>query len=476
MNEQLHASRSAPPPSARPAAPLTGEDVTGLAEALVGYHEQFAACFRRTEQRHWARKYLEGQLSSIPRKSVEPMALAVEGGNVQAMQQFISIGAWDDEAVLAQHQHLVGETLGDAEYGVLILDGCDFPKQGGESVGVARQYCGALGKRANCQASVLAAYASPAGYTLVDRRLYLPERWFTPAYADRRRRCEVPAELTFQTKPALAGDLVQALLARGRLPVRWVTMDEGYGRDTVLLDRIDGAGRCYLAEVPHDTRVWATRPPAPTPSEPGARLVDPPPFPERVDVLAAGFPADAWREACITEGSKGPILVQVAMCRVVARRAGLPGPDVWLVLRRGLEETADLKTYLSNAPADTAQDILVWLLSRRWPIELAIRECKDELGMDHYEVRGWRGWHHHLTITLLAHHFLVWQRIQVGEKITGLDRAAGAAAAQRDLAAAPARPGDGDRPRLSTSTAELRRSHRPSPSSCPPAARYLVTT
>jgi hypothetical protein len=154
----------------------------------------------------------------------------------------------------------------------------------------------------------------------------------------------------------------------------------------------------------------------------------------------------------------------------------MPGPDLWLVLRRGLAPNADLKTYLSNAAADTPQETLVWLLGMRWPIELAIRESKDELGMDHYEVRGWRGWHHHLTMTLLAHHFLVWQRIQVGKKITGVDRAAGPAAALRDLAAAPARRGEGDRPRVSTPTAELRRSHRPPPSSRPPAARYLVTT
>jgi SRSO17 transposase len=476
MNEQVHASRSAPPPSARPAAPLTAEDVRGLAEALSRYHEQFAGCCRRAEQRHWARKYLEGQLSPIPRKSVEPMALAVAGGNVQAMQQFIGVGAWDDEVVLAQHQRLVAGTLGDAKRGVLILDGCDFPKQGGDSVGVARQWCGAVGKRANCQAAVLATYASPAGYTLVDRRLYLPERWFSAAFADRRRRCEVPDDLTFHTKPALAWAIVATLRQRGSLPFGWVTMDEGYGRDTVLLDRIDAAGLSYLAEVPHDTRVWATRPPLPVPADPGARLVDPPPFAMRVDALAAGLPAAAWRDEVIKEGSKGALLVQVARCRVVATRDGLPGPDLWLVLRRGLAPNADLKTYLSNAAADTPQQTLVWLLGMRWPIELAIRACKDELGMDHYEVRGWRGWHHHLTMTLLAHHFLVWQRIQVGKQITGGDRAAGPAAARRDSAAAPARRGAGDRPRVSTPTAEVRRSHRPSPSSRPPAARYLVTT
>ncbi len=204
MDESLIAAWSGPPPSAQPPVlELTPADVVGLAEALLIYHDQFAPCFRRAEQRHWAKKYLEGQLAPLPRKSIEPMALALAGGNVQAMQQFISQGAWDDEAVLTQHQRLVADTLGDAPSGVLILDGCDFPKQGTDSVGVARQWCGALGKRANCQASVLAAYASRYGYTLVDRRLYLPAAWFTDAYAARRHTCGVPAAVRFRTKPEL---------------------------------------------------------------------------------------------------------------------------------------------------------------------------------------------------------------------------------------------------------------------------------
>ena len=215
--------------------------MAGLAEALTIYHAQFAGCFRRSEQRHWAKKYLEGQLAPLPRKSVEPMALALAGGNVQAMQQFLSQGGWDDEAVLARHQQLVADTLGDAQRGVLILDGCDFPKQGQDSVGVARQWCGALGKRANCQASVLAAYASPAGCTLVDRRLYLPLPGVAD-YAARRAACGVPADLAFRTKPELAWELIATLRQRGSLPFAWVTMDEGFGRNTVLLDRIADAG------------------------------------------------------------------------------------------------------------------------------------------------------------------------------------------------------------------------------------------
>ena len=158
MRTILNAGPLVPPPSARPPeVNITPSDVEALAEDLVAYHAEFAPLFRRSEQRHWALAYLHGQLLHLDRKSIEPMALALPGGDVQAMQQFISQGAWDDKAILEHHQHLVAQTLGDPASGVLILDGCEFPKQGQHSVGVARQWCGALGKVANCQASVVAA-------------------------------------------------------------------------------------------------------------------------------------------------------------------------------------------------------------------------------------------------------------------------------------------------------------------------------
>jgi SRSO17 transposase len=467
----------APPSAQPPVLGLTPADVQDVVEALDVYCAQFAPLFRRSEQRQWARKYLEGQLLDLERKSIEPMALALAGGNVQAMQQFISAGGWDDEAVLSTHQRLVADTLGDATTGVLILDGCDFPKQGAASVGVARQWCGALGKVANCQAGVLAAYAGAAGYTLVDRRLYLPQAWFDAAHAGRRQACGVPPETPFRTKPELAWEMLCAARERGSLSFRYVTMDEGFGRNTTLLDQVSGAGLSYLAEVPHDTEVWQERPLPPAEHRiPGVRLIDPPPMPERVDRLAYRLPPVAWRPETIKQGSKGPIQVQVACLRVVARRDDRPGPAVWLLVRRGLQPDAELKTYLCNAPTDTPRRTLIWLLGMRWPIELAIRECKDELGMDQYEVRGWRGWHHHLTMTLLAHHFLVWQRMQLGGKITRLDPAPGALPAHRPPAPASLR--RGDRPRPPALPAGTQLCGCPGPPSCyqPPPSPRPVTT
>ncbi|HEY8475783.1 MAG TPA: IS701 family transposase [Chloroflexota bacterium] len=439
-------SRPKPPPSGMPPAQnLAPRDVAALADELVAYHARFAPLFRRREQRHWALQYLRGQLLDLERKSIEPMALALEGGNVQAMQQFISDGAWDDDRILQAHQQLVAETLGDPETGVLIIDSTEFPKQGKESVGVARQYCGALGKVANCQSAVVAGYASAKGYTFVDRRLYLPERWFTEAYAARRARCGVPPDRTFQTKAELAWQLIATLHQRGVLPFQWVTFDEHFGSNPTLLDRIAGLGLWYLAEVPHDTRVWLERPPTAVPPSPGKgrrprreRVLAGEPAPGSVQRLAEQLPADAWMRALIREGAKGPLVAEFAFVRAVAVRDDLPGPEVWVVFRRRLGEQPELKVYLSNAPVETPRETLVRLSGMRWPIEAAIREGKDELGMDHYEVRGWRGWHPHLTMTFLAHHFLVWARLRLGEKIGGSHGGPGPATPACGLAQTPA--------------------------------------
>src|ERR687894_425193 len=261
MADVIMAGSVVPPPSSRPPDQnLAPHDVAALADELVAYHAHFAPLFLRSEQRKWALAYLHGQLLELDRKSIEPMALALEDGNVQGMQQFISVGAWDDERVLEQHQRLVAETLGDPQTGVLILDGCDFPKQGTYSVGVARQWCGALGKVANCQASVVAWYASKHGYTLVDRRLYLHKSWFTPEYRARWERCGIPNTTPFRTRPELAAEIVTTLHARQTLPFRWVTCDEAFGQNPAFLDTIAALELSYLAEVPHDTRVWVQRP------------------------------------------------------------------------------------------------------------------------------------------------------------------------------------------------------------------------
>ena len=452
MTSIITAGSVAPPPSGRPPDHnLVPRDVDALADELVAYHAYFAPLFHRSEQRTWALAYLQGQLLDLDRKSIEPMALALEGGDVQAMQQFISKGAWDDARILEQHQRLVADTLGDVETGVLILDGCDFPKQGTHSVGVARQWCGALGKVANCQASVVACYASTHGYTLVDRRLYLHKSWFTPEYRARWEQCGIPDDLPFRTRSALATEIVTTLHTRQALPFRWVTCDEAFGQNPAFLDAIAALELYYLAEVPHDTRVWLERPSTAVPAR-GKRgpapmrehLTADAPTPQRVDVLAAQVPPAQWQRSQIKAGAKGPLVAEFAFLRVVPIRDDLPGPESWLVLRRSLGATPELKPYLSNAPATTRRTKLVWASGMRWPVESAIEESKGEVGLDHYEVRGWVGWHHHTTLSFLAHHFLVRQRCRLGGKISGLNGAASAPPVAGGVAPQRARCRDGN--------------------------------
>ena len=399
-----------------PTLDLTPTDIDALLDELEAYHAIYSPLFQRREQRAWSAKYLQGLLLELPRKSIEPMVLALEGANrnaVRAMQQFLSEGAWDDDALLRRHWQEIDADLGDAE-GVLTLDGSDFPKQGTESVGVKRQYCGELGKRANCQAGVFLGYASPHGYALLDRRLYLPEEWVTDdAYAERRQTCGIPDDIAFTTKPMLGWAMSAALHTAGSLRCRWVAGDEGFGRDSALLDKIDGLGLWYFAEVPHDTRAWLERPATAVPPGTGRgrkptreQLALDAAAPQTVVQVANTLPSDAWTRQRIKEGSKGPIVADFALLRVVAVREGLPGPEGWLVLRRNVE-TGELKTYLSNAPVTTHQSRLVWVSGMRWPLETCFEEGKQYLGVGDYEVRSWRGWHQHMTLAILAHFFLV---------------------------------------------------------------------
>jgi SRSO17 transposase len=396
-----------------PPLDLTPEDVEALADELIDYHAEFADLYYRIEQAHWSYKYLQGLMLPIERKAIQPMAMALEGGNIQAMQQFIGQGRWEDKKLLRKHWQLVDDTLGEDD-GVYIVDESGFPKKGEHSVGVARQWCGVLGKVENCQVGVFGAYASRRGYTLVDHRLFLPEEWFDEDHQERWKKCGIPDGITYRTKPELALEMLQAVVAQGCLRFRWVTCDELYGRSPDFLDGVADLDRCYFAEVPHNTRVWKTRPKTAVPAWSGRgrrptkeRLLPGEAQPLRVDAIAADLKPEDWQPYLIKEGSKGPMVAEFAFLHGVAVRDELPGPDVWVVFRRSLGEDPGLKVYISNAPANTPVTELVRVAGLRWPIETAIKEGKDALGMDHFEVRSWLGWHHHMTECLLAHHFLV---------------------------------------------------------------------
>src|SRR6266568_5337525 len=399
-----------------PKMDLAIQDIEHMVEELRVYHAIYSPLLQRREQREAAHTYLQGLLATLPRKSIEPMVLALDGvapKAVRAMQSFISEGQWKDERLLHQHWKEVATDLG-ADEGVLMVDGSDFPKQGVHSAGVKRQYCGEVGKRANCQAGVFLGYVSPQGYTVLDRRLYVPVEWLTDdAYAERRRQCGLPPGLTFKTKPELAQEMIAAVVKSQALRCRWVVADEAFGGNPAFLDGVAGLGLWYFTEVAHTTRVWAERPATHIPPWRGRgrrpqreRLVEGAPEAQTVLGMASALPAEAWTRQTIKEGSQGPMVAECAALRVVAVRDALPGPDVWLGLRRHVE-TKELKTSLCHAPVDTTVETHARMSGRRWPIATCFEDGKQRLGMGDDAVRSWTGWHPHRTLVILAHFFVV---------------------------------------------------------------------
>jgi SRSO17 transposase len=404
-----------------PALTLTPADVADLADTLRPYHAIYGSFFSRSESREWAERYLHGLLSPLPRKSIEPMVIAQLGADekaVRGMQQFLTDSTWDDAAILRRHWQEVALDLDDEE-GMLIVDGSDFAKKGQHSVGVQRQYCGELGKIANCQAGVFLAYASAHGATLIDRRLYLPEAWLVdPAFAERREKCRIPADVPFKTKNQLALEMVQAVVESRALRCRWLLADEAFGRDTKLLDAVADLGLWYMTEVPLDTQFWPTD--AETATTPKA--------------LFGTLSSSSWSRHLVGNGTKGPRIAEAWVQRVRVQRNGQLGPEVWLVLRFD-PESGEQKAFLSNAPVTLPAARLVTVSGMRWPVEQIFEVAKQELGMGDYEVRGWPGWHHHMTLVTLAHFFLVRVQLRL-KKSPDADTPTGVLAAQRAVAAA----------------------------------------
>src|SRR5919199_3062835 len=230
--------RTAGEPFVIPAFDVQVRDVEGFMDELQEFQSVFHDCFTRSEARAHFLDYMVGQYSPLARKSIEPMALAVEGGRIRSLQRFLSETVWDEEQMRWNYHQLVADEFG-APDGVLMFDESAFVKKGKDSAGVARQYCGTLGKVENCQVGVFAGYASRHGYALVDKRLFLPEVWWTDAYAARRTRCNVPTELTFQSKPQLAAAMLAAMAHEGLLPCKYVVADCLYGKSPDFLDAVD---------------------------------------------------------------------------------------------------------------------------------------------------------------------------------------------------------------------------------------------
>jgi SRSO17 transposase len=413
-----------------PACNLLSQDIEKFAEEMDSYVKLFEPAFRRREQWQWSGLYVQGLLGDTERKTIERMALEL-GQNVRDMQHFVGQSPWQTEPAVLIHQGLVAQSLGEAD-GVMLIDESGVVKQGQDSVGVAAQYCGAVGKVANCQVGVHLGYVSRQGYTLLDSQLFMPDEWFDEAHTDRRKACGVPDDLTDQTKPEIGLDLLRAAINRNEqlaepLLFQWVAADELYGDSPAFRDGIAALDKWYFTEIKTTSQVWLNRPEVHVPPWKGRgrrptrlRLRHPTDKAVTVQSLVAQIPGPAWTRATIKEGSKGPIICDFAFLRVVESRGGLPGPDLWLVIRRNVDNPAELKFYFSNAPANIPLLELVRLSGLRWPIEIIFEEGKGELGFDHYETRSWLGWHHHMLLVSLAHHFLVHLRLKFKNKAPAL--------------------------------------------------------
>jgi SRSO17 transposase len=388
-------------PKLPPQCELSAEDVQTLGKELGQFTALFGETFRRTEPKELFELYMQGLLSNTQRKNVEAMALEVDGPDrVRNLQRFMCDYYWDEESMHKKHLELSAESLSDPQ-GVWSVDGSDFPKKGEESVGVAPQYCGPLGKTANCQSGVFICYASPKGHVLLDSQLYLPKCWFEPEYQARREKCRIPKETKFQTKPDIAADLLGPLLESKQFGGHWITCDCSFGNNEPFLERLPKEFY-YLAEISCSRKVWpqkaGTQPELETQGCTVEQLVD-------VKHLLN------WQIHKIAEGQKGPIVASFARVRVYMSQERTVEEERWLLLRN--DANCKIKYLLSNAPATTPMPELVRVSAARWPIERCFEEDKSELGLDHYEQRSWTAWHRHMQLVFLAQLFLLRMRIKL---------------------------------------------------------------
>jgi SRSO17 transposase len=400
---------------------LRGQSSEGRFSAYV---EGLVSVIGHADRAGPLRDYCLGLLMPCERKSVEPLAAVTAPERTAAQHQsllhFVGQGPWSDEAVLAKVRQMVlpaVERHGPIE--AWIIDDTGFPKKGRHSVGVARQYCGQLGKQDNCQVAVSLSLANAHASLPVAYRLYLPQEWVLDGA--RRSKAGIPHDIEFKTKPEIALDQIRAACAAG-LPRGVVLMDAGYGTHSDLRTAVAGLDLTYVAGILSNTTVWApgTGPLPPKAWTPGRgrptkRLRrDAEHQPIAVKALASRLPAKAWRTVTWREGTNGALTSRFARVRLrIARRdfdRREPWPEEWLLVEWPKGEPEPTKYWLSTLPQDIELARLVELAKLRWRIERDYQELKQEVGLGHFEGRGWRGFHHHATLCIAAYGFLLCER------------------------------------------------------------------
>src|SRR5262245_4872303 len=408
----------------------TPELTPDVLRRLEGYAAGFRDAFGLDRPARWAPVYLVGLIQEGERKSIEPLsrrvALPLEltvKDPEQALQQFVNQSPWDDQAVLKRYRAVMARSFADPK-GIFIIDDTSFPKRGEHSVGVQRQYCGALGKKANCQCAVSVHYVAPKGHYPLTMRLYLPESWLTdPARLD---KAGVPEERRGQlSKGKIALELLDQVRAEG-LPGGLVVADAGYGVSGPFRDGLAERGLSYIVGVTDEMVVFTEEPRwiEPTAATGGRprtrhRLAEGSPRPVSLKELAARTPR---RKVTWREGTKGQMWGRFAWLRVWPGQGWATGncafaEPIWLLI----EEQADgeLKYAFSNLPADARRIQAVRLWRSRWPVEQGYQQMKEELGLDHFEGRSWRGFHHHACLVMLAYGFLALEQERANRPTKG---------------------------------------------------------
>ena len=392
-------------------AEVTAAVVRGCRQRLAGYLKRYLPCFARVEQRGHARLVVEGRLTRLERKTSEPIARQA-GVERHPVQVFVGAGKWDDDEVMAEVRRHVREAFADPD-ATFVLDGSGFPKKGTESCGVQRQWCGRLGKVDNCQVGVFLACMSEGRVSPLHRRLYLPRDW--AADTNRRNKCHVPSTVRFAEKWQIGLKLIRD---SRDVPHGWIVADDEYGRVGKFRARLRQWKERYVLDVPCNTLVRVEEPAPTTPPRsriPRRRRGRPrKPAWVRVDQWTAAQPATRWQRLTVRPGEKGPLEVDVLTAEVETRDKS----HERLLVIRTVEAVPQTHYCLSNAAARVPVDELVWAHDDRHRVEDMFALGNGEVGLDHYEVRSWVGWHHHMTLSLLALWFLVLERQRIGKKNT----------------------------------------------------------
>jgi len=355
------------------------------------YVESLHPAFSNKRQHPQAKLYLEGLLSAGLKRNVEVMSLNMDGANYVDLHYFISRSRWDHTKLIKLLQGRIEEEAGDPD-GILYVDESGFPKRGKKSVGVARQYCGNLGKVDNCQVGVFLGYAHGSFYNLIDERIYLPKEW-----TDDRTRCKqagVPTDVQFKTKAHLALQMTRE--ASPRIQHGWITADEGHGGKPCFLDALHDDGERYIVQVPENTGVVCC--------DPGLGIAQP----QKLEVrqLAKRAPDSLWQVEKFRDGTKGPDFAKFLLLRVERTSCKCSDAEAWLLIRKSIDDADDIRYYISNADDQVSLVTLASVASERVSVEQCFKECNSEAGMDHYQIRVWRGWHHHMSLTIAAQLFL----------------------------------------------------------------------